>query len=129
MQEILVKVEYVKEFAMNSDGKLLEINKMIDDLRYGLQDVRIQTNPYPSNHPAVRDTVEAKLRGQVEILQAELDQMRAEHQLMTEGFKVKQEDDMLHGKKEFLKLIFAKQAEMVENIFLSNQAMKRTQDF
>ena len=36
MQEILVKVEYVKEFAMNSDGKLLEINKMIDDLRYGL---------------------------------------------------------------------------------------------
>ncbi len=33
MQEILSKVEFVRDFALTSDGKFLEINVLMEDMR------------------------------------------------------------------------------------------------
>ncbi|CDW82927.1 UNKNOWN [Stylonychia lemnae] len=128
MQEVMIKVQSVKEFTQGNDLKFKHLNTMIEELRETIENSR-----FPFTYGGKQSLSENAFHGdggvsfrqQVNKMQEELSEIRKSNLQIDNILRPSQEFDP----KEVEKIILKNQIQMFEQIFGQNQNLKKLSDY
>eukprot|EP00347_Sterkiella_histriomuscorum_P011721 403371366 len=121
MQELMVKVQSVKDFTQNSDVKFMNLGALIDSLRETIENSRFThtfakqvstDNAQSANDPLVQ-------------MQNELTLLRKDNQQMDSIIR----PPKILDDKDIQRIVFQSQVEMYEKIFGQMGGLKKLQDY